>query len=94
MSASLKKVGLAAVVLDLVLAGTAFAALHHSPAAPAGHARMSATALEQVLESQGVPHPSCSVDPNGGFDYVCASNDSRSLYDVSADGITQQVALP
>ena len=38
---------------------------------------------------------SCSTDPTGGWDYYCISADgSRTLYDVSASGVTQHSDLP
>jgi hypothetical protein len=94
MGAILKKAGLAAIVLDLLLAGTAFAALHHGSGSAARGGKMSAAALEQLLSSPGSERTSCSVDPNGGFDYLCQSGRSRALYDVAADRITNRVELP
>jgi hypothetical protein len=94
MGSIAKKVGLAAIVLDLLVAGTAFAALHHgSGSAPRG-GKMSAAALEQLLSGPGSARPTCSADPNGGFDYLCQSGGSRTLYDVAADHITSRVELP
>jgi hypothetical protein len=94
MGALAKKVGLAAILLDLLVAGTAFAALHHGSRPAARGAKMSAPALEQVLAESGAVRPSCTSDPNGGFDYLCQGGGSRTLYNVAADHITDQVELP
>ncbi len=94
MSARFKKVGLAAIVLDLLLAGTAFAALHHGSGSASHGGKLSAAALEQLLGGLGTARPSCTADPNGGFDYLCQSGGSRTLYDVAADHITNRVELP
>jgi hypothetical protein len=94
MSAVAKRVGLAAIVLDLLLAGTAFAALHHGSSTAVRGGKMSRAALEQLLSGPGSARGSCTVDPNGGFDYLCQSGGSRTLYDVTADHITNRVELP
>ena len=94
MGAILKKVGLAAIVLDLLVGGTAFAALHHGSSSAARGGKMSAAALEQLLGGPGTARPSCTPDPNQGWDYVCRSGDSLWLYDVAGNHITQRVNLP
>jgi hypothetical protein len=90
MGAVLKKAGLAAVVLDLLVGGTALAALQRGSAPAAHGSKMSAAALEQLVGANA----NCTADPNGGFDYVCQSSGSRALYDVAADHITNRVELP
>ncbi len=94
MGALLKKAGLTAIVLDLLVGGTAFAALHHGSAMASHGGKMSAAALEQLLGGPGTARPTCTPDPNHGFDYVCQSGGSLWLYDVAADHITQRVNLP
>jgi hypothetical protein len=94
MSAVAKRVGLAAIVLDLLLAGSAFAALHHGSGSAAHGGKMSVAALEQLLGGPGTARPSCTADPNGGFDYLCQAGGARTLYDVAADHITNRVELP
>jgi hypothetical protein len=94
MGAILKRAGLAAIVLDLLVGGTALAALHHGSASAARGGKMSAAALEQLLGGPGTARPSCTVDPNGGFDYLCQAGGSRTLYVVAADHITNRVELP
>jgi len=86
--------GLAAIVLDLLLGGTAFAALHHESGSAAHGGKMSSAALEQLISGPGSARASCTADPNGGFDYLCRSGGSLTLYDVAADHITNRVELP
>ncbi len=94
MGALLKKAGLAAIVLDLLVGGTAFAALHHRSGSAAPSGKMSAAALEQLVGGPGAARPTCTADPNGGFDYLCQAGGARTLYDVTADHITNRVELP
>jgi hypothetical protein len=94
MGALLKKVGLAAIVLDLLVGGTAFAALHHGSGSAARGGKMSASALEQLLGGPSTARPTCTVDPTGGWDYLCQAGGSQTLYDVTADHITNRVELP
>jgi hypothetical protein len=94
MGALLKKVGFAAIVLDLLVGGTAFAAFHHGSSSATHGGKMSAAALEQLVGGPGSARPTCTVDPNGGFDYLCQAGGSRTLYDVTADHITNRVELP
>ena len=97
MSAIVKRVGVAVIVCDLLVAGVASAALHHSVGASQGSpARVSAGQLEQVVErTSGVVSTTCTKDPTAGWDYYCISSDgSRALYDVSADQIVQRSDLP
>ena len=96
MGAILKKAGLAAIVLDLLVGGTALAALRHGPDSAAHGGKLSAAALEQLLDGDGpgTARPTCTADPNGGFDYLCQAGGARTLYDVAADHITDQVELP
>lgn len=97
MGALFKRIGLAVVVLDLLVAGVAAAALHHrTGAAHYAAGKMSAGRLEQIVESStGAANASCTPDPTAGWDYYCISSDgSRTLYDVSAGQITQRADLP
>jgi hypothetical protein len=94
MGAILKKAGLVAIVLDLLVGGTAFAALHHGSAAATNGGKMSAAVLKRLISGPGTARPSCTADPNGGFDYLCQAGGSRTLYDVAADHITNRVELP
>jgi hypothetical protein len=97
MSALFKRVGLAVIVLDLLVAGVAAAALHHpTGSAQSAAGKMSAGRLEQIVESStGALNASCTEDPSAGWDYYCISSDgSRTLYDVSAGRITQRADLP
>jgi hypothetical protein len=97
MSALFKRVGVAVVVLDLLVAGVAAAALHHSTGtAQSAAGKMSSGQLGQIVESStGVVNVSCTKDPTAGWDYYCISSDgSRTLYDVSAGQITKRADLP
>jgi hypothetical protein len=100
-----RRFGIAFVVCDLVVGVASAAVLHHGTSAAASGGRMSAAQLEQIVDqSITAAHAdsswplkvetSCSVDPVGGWDYYCISSDgSRTLYDVSAGGITQRSDL-
>ncbi len=94
MSALFKRIGVAFIALDLLVGVASAAVLHkHATAAP-GIAKMSGAQLEQIVAASS-GHTSCSTDPSDGWDYYCISADgSRTLYDVSADGITQRSDLP
>ena len=94
MGAIVRKTGLAVIVLDLLVGGTALAALHHGSVSAAHGGKMSAAALEQLLGGPGAARPSCTPDPNHGWDYLCQSGGSLWLYDVAGDHITQRVNLP
>jgi hypothetical protein len=97
VGAILKRIGPVVIVLDLLIAGVASAALHHSPGkhnVTAG--KMSAGQLEQAVEqATGAVRTTCTADPMAGWDYYCTSSDgSRTLYDVSAGQILQRSDLP
>jgi hypothetical protein len=97
VGAIFKRIGLVVIVFDLLIAGVASAALHHSPGArSAGSGKMSAGRLEQIVErATGAMRTSCTADPQAGWDYYCISSDgSRTLYDVSAGQITKRADLP
>jgi hypothetical protein len=101
VSAICKRVGLVAIIFDLLVGvgvGSAAVLHRHSGGGGANAARMSAAALEQTVErsagARGV-HASCTADPAAGWDFYCVSSDgSRALYDVSAGRITQRTDLP
>ena len=96
MGALFKRVGVAVVALDLLVGGAATAALHRHAGSPG--AKLNAGRLEQIVaRSLSAPHrnTSCTADPKDGWDYYCVSSDgSRTLYDVSADRVTQRSDLP
>jgi hypothetical protein len=97
VGAIFKRIGLAVIVCDLLVAGVASAALHHhSAGSHVAAGKMSAARLEQIVESSsGAASASCSTDPTAGWDYYCISSDgSRTLYDVSAGQILQRADLP
>ncbi len=94
MSALFKRIGVGLIVLDLLVGVASAAVLHHRSTPAVGGVKMSAAQLEQTV-AVSAGHTSCSSDPTGGWDYYCISSDgSRTLYDVSADGITQRSDLP
>jgi hypothetical protein len=105
MSALAKRIGLLVIVFDLLVGAASAAVLHHHATGSGSHsaARMSGSRLEQIVSenesaaqtSSYLVNTTCSTDPTGGWDYYCVSSDgSRTLYDVSADRITQRSDLP
>jgi len=103
MSALAKRIGTFLVVFDLLVGGAAAAVLHHHSTATRSAAKMSAPRLEQITSENAAAaqagsgfavRTTCSSDPTGGWDYYCVGSDgSRTLYDVSADRITQRSYL-
>jgi hypothetical protein len=93
-----KRVAVALVALDLMV--TVVVLAHSGLAQVAGKtvSAMSSRHLEQILEKTARPKDdqnrsafvyTCTVDPNGGWDYYCTGSDgARGLYDVSARKIT------
>jgi hypothetical protein len=104
MSALAKRIGTFFVVFDLLVGGAAAAVLHHHSTGTRQAAKMAGPRLEHIVSENAaaaqtgsgfVVDTTCSSDPTGGWDYYCVSSDgSRSLYDVSADRITQRSDLP
>ncbi len=102
----MKRIGLVVIAFDLLVGVASAAVLHHQSATQSAAGRMSSDRLEQVVSESAAAaqpgsnrplavHTTCSPDAAGGWDYYCTGSDgSRTLYDVSADRITQRSDLP